>query len=782
MLQSTTSYPTFEGQGANAYPKVNGNKRRPNEPLPRDDTKYTKKSGSGESGDFDFDDPMQTEAEGQGGFGGIFNIFKKILPAGQKNDKPNAKKIISVSPQLLSNIADIEQRCVDLGIRYKVSERAILVSGEPDKVQQIESYIMRKEEEIYKASPNRTESSSVRKDILLSGFLKNMMEHISKKADQLNVCYTFNGQNLTILGPQDAVTELVVYLVEIEATPGREKFDKKDFEEFTMRESEVNKSINDVLIDIKNKVDIIELRSNNGSAMDAPNELRLLAAMNDGLGDIKNRIEALEIRKDSGKDDVFQEEVKRTQSLNSYLVEIKKKIESLESKIGNNRSGEISQNQSEPEMIQALNGNLSDIKKKFGDLEVKMELDTDGIMDEEIKVQKAIADGFTKLNHKVDAIDMKIELSSGDLKMKSLIDNLEHLTKKIDAVEQKIESQSRRSGGGGGTDTSNIDRKFTALMNFIDEKLGGQGSALNASLGPLSPRSPRSPRPLDPSPVKPESEIKASQTQLVAAESENPDDYSQKEVSISVFHRSCQKEIEKKAEELKVFTEFGYDVILTAGAPRQIEKFIIYLQECELRQKKSLYPRHWDFMEIRKFALINLNPNTEEYREVSRLFNTGNSQYRPIIKIERIQNKYLMDHYITNIQKRKEFRSTSHLQRMLLFYGTGLRNPDIIYKNSDVGFDIQFAETRSGARGLSFSPTWSPGLFGGNTQSAHRTPSGTFQVLLADVLIGNSLPINIGNTTIVKAPEGYDSVIYSGGNYMIFNNFHSYPLYLIEFS
>jgi len=55
-------------------------------------------------------------------------------------------------------------------------------------------------------------------------------------------------------------------------------------------------------------------------------------------------------------------------------------------------------------------------------------------------------------------------------------------------------------------------------------------------------------------------------------------------------------------------------------------------------------------------------------------------------------------------------------------------------------------------------------------------------MLVTDVFVGKAYKSKINNT-LIKAPEGYDSVeaqeIFNG--FVIYNNFHSVPLYLIEY-
>jgi len=251
-------------------------------------------------------------------------------------------------------------------------------------------------------------------------------------------------------------------------------------------------------------------------------------------------------------------------------------------------------------------------------------------------------------------------------------------------------------------------------------------------------------------------------------------DYVQKEISISTFHRVCQEEIEAKAKELDLICDFGYDVILLTGFTGNIGMFIAYLYEVESQSKKSLYPKYWDFHEVNPFSMAAIQEDTQEFKDVEKLF-FQTMRGQTIIKLQRIQNKYLMDHYVTNIQKRRELRPNEPINRMLLFHGTRNTKPEIIYKNFDVGFDLQYAAQGMYGKGLYFAV----GAQYSHSGFVHRNSKGNCELIIADVFVGKSKNSSGGN--FIKAPEGYDSISANGGFYIIYNNFHSYPLYLLEY-
>jgi hypothetical protein len=257
------------------------------------------------------------------------------------------------------------------------------------------------------------------------------------------------------------------------------------------------------------------------------------------------------------------------------------------------------------------------------------------------------------------------------------------------------------------------------------------------------------------------------------------DEYVQKDINISTFHRSRQKDIEKKAEEMELVTEFGYDIILTSGFQSKINEFMKYLYEQEAQAKKALYPKYWDFYEVNQFSMTPVKKGTDEFNQVDVLFKRtmANADIR---RLERIQNRYLMDHYITMIQKRQELHPNEPINRLLLFHGTRQTDPVQIYKNFDTGFDLQYAAYGAYGKGIYFArdASYSHGF-------AHPKGNGVFQMLMADVFAGKAYDVSRGGMKgqMVKAPDGYDSICANANSfYILYNNLHSYPLYLIEYT
>lgn len=253
-------------------------------------------------------------------------------------------------------------------------------------------------------------------------------------------------------------------------------------------------------------------------------------------------------------------------------------------------------------------------------------------------------------------------------------------------------------------------------------------------------------------------------------------DFAHDEVSISTFHRLHKEDIINKANGLKITCDFRYHIILMTGLSQSLKEFKNYLHQVETSAKKALYPKYWDLEDQSVYSEIEVCPRSTEFEEIdfSVKLTLPNAK---IIKLTRIQNNYLMTQYITNLNMRQEVRG-GPLNRRLLFHGTRELDPKKIYKNFDTGFDLQFA-SQSGlfGKGLYFAQN---AIYSHGYRFATRNK--TFQMILADVFVGKSRHLSSKNNShLIKAPEGYDSVFSSKEFFIIYNNFHSYPLYLIEY-
>jgi len=248
------------------------------------------------------------------------------------------------------------------------------------------------------------------------------------------------------------------------------------------------------------------------------------------------------------------------------------------------------------------------------------------------------------------------------------------------------------------------------------------------------------------------------------------------DINVSSSHRLQKIQIENKAVEYNLQLSFGYEMAKVTGALENIEKFKGFMLDIEQYTKRSLYPKYYDEYEKNMYTEIEVGADTQEFKAATSLFYRSMRDAK-VTKLIRIQNKYLMDHYISTLEKRQDFGEKYNMHRQMLFHGTGRTKPEMIYRESDTGFDLQFANKGLYGYGLYFAVDASYS----HKDYHHRIGENKYQLLLADVFVGNSFKSKY-NQPYNKAPRGFDSVEQPKGLfYIVYNNFHSYPLYLFEY-
>ena len=239
-----------------------------------------------------------------------------------------------------------------------------------------------------------------------------------------------------------------------------------------------------------------------------------------------------------------------------------------------------------------------------------------------------------------------------------------------------------------------------------------------------------------------------------------------------------KQDILKKSLRLKVECIFGEDnsrVLEISGRADKVRCFKSYLQTISPVFPKYLYPKYWDFAITDDYAEIKVEPTSEEFEEI-RSKVCGSLECAVLTKLIRVQNQGLMNNYLTTICSEKKTEE----ERKLLFYGTEIQDPEEIYKYSQTGFDLSYASSRGKfAKGFPFPIT---ALYAHGY--AYRPNPKTFQVILADVLVGNAFISITGGFQNSEngIPEGFDSMLDPNNVYVIYKNSQSYPLYLVEYT
>ncbi|NXW86314.1 PAR14 polymerase, partial [Alopecoenas beccarii] len=200
-------------------------------------------------------------------------------------------------------------------------------------------------------------------------------------------------------------------------------------------------------------------------------------------------------------------------------------------------------------------------------------------------------------------------------------------------------------------------------------------------------------------------------------------------------------------------------------------------------QESIVLPATWDDMQNQRLKIVELKPETREYRDVQERFLKTCPSFR-IEKIERIQNPFLWKAY--QIKKcGMDKRNSNRNNERLLFHGTNKESLDMINNH---GFNRSYA-------GIHAANFGNGTYFAVNANySAHDTYSrpdvdGKKRMYLARVLVGE---YGLGTKgSIVPAAKNasdptdrFDSStdnINQPSMFIIFNDIQAYPEYLISF-
>lgn len=153
-----------------------------------------------------------------------------------------------------------------------------------------------------------------------------------------------------------------------------------------------------------------------------------------------------------------------------------------------------------------------------------------------------------------------------------------------------------------------------------------------------------------------------------------------------------------------------------------------------------------------------------------------------VMKIERIQNRYLWEKYVFHARRMKE-KNKGYINEKELFHGTRDTLPEKIYADEEEGFDMRFSRSGMWGQGNYFAEKASY-----SDTYAYQAPNGTKQFFLAKVLTGDSITLQ-SDTKLRMPPVKNGSVRYDTVNgithgcrvYISYSNDKAYPLYLITY-
>ncbi|NWU52151.1 PAR14 polymerase, partial [Dromas ardeola] len=201
-------------------------------------------------------------------------------------------------------------------------------------------------------------------------------------------------------------------------------------------------------------------------------------------------------------------------------------------------------------------------------------------------------------------------------------------------------------------------------------------------------------------------------------------------------------------------------------------------------QESTVPPATWDDMQNQRLKIVELKPETREYRDVQEKF-MKTSQSLKIEKIERVQNPFLWKTY--QIKKREMDNKNGNIDNQrLLFHGTSKESLTLI---NNYGFNRSYAGMHAAAfgNGTYFAVRAS---YSANDTYSKPDVNGKKYMYLARVLVGEYSQGKKGSIT--PAPKNasnsidlFDSStddVNQPSMFIIFNDIQAYPEYLITFT
>ncbi|NXH34828.1 PAR14 polymerase, partial [Myiagra hebetior] len=221
----------------------------------------------------------------------------------------------------------------------------------------------------------------------------------------------------------------------------------------------------------------------------------------------------------------------------------------------------------------------------------------------------------------------------------------------------------------------------------------------------------------------------------------------------------------------------------TALDPQGRGRSIIRVDKSE-DQKSTMLPPTWDPMENEQPKVVELKPNSEEYKDVQERFLRTCQSFR-IEKIERVQNPYFWKAY--QIKKCEMDKKNGNRQNeKKLFHGTSKESLTLINK---YGFNRSYAGMHAANFG---NGTYFAVNANYSARDTYSKPdvNGRKYMYLARVLVGEYSQGIKGAITPASKNAGNSIDLYDSSTdnvsqpsmFIIFNDIQAYPEYLITFT
>ncbi|NWW31625.1 PAR14 polymerase, partial [Panurus biarmicus] len=201
-------------------------------------------------------------------------------------------------------------------------------------------------------------------------------------------------------------------------------------------------------------------------------------------------------------------------------------------------------------------------------------------------------------------------------------------------------------------------------------------------------------------------------------------------------------------------------------------------------QKSTVLPPTWDHMENERLKIVELKPDSREYKDVQEMFMQTCQSFK-IEKIERVQNRYFWKNY--QIKKcEMDKKNGNRNNERLLFHGTSQESITLINKH---GFNRSYAGMHAAnfGNGTYFAVNAS---YSANDLYSKPDANGRKYMYLARVLVGEYSLGRKGSVTparknVSNSVDLFDSStdnMSQPSMFIIFNDIQAYPEYLITFT
>ncbi|NWY31871.1 PAR14 polymerase, partial [Pheucticus melanocephalus] len=201
-------------------------------------------------------------------------------------------------------------------------------------------------------------------------------------------------------------------------------------------------------------------------------------------------------------------------------------------------------------------------------------------------------------------------------------------------------------------------------------------------------------------------------------------------------------------------------------------------------QKSTVLPPTWDPMENEQLKIVELKPDSREYKDVQGRFLQTCQLFR-IEKIERVQNQYLWKNY--QIKKCEiDKKNGNRNNERLLFHGTSQESLTLINKQ---GFNRSYAGMHAANFGngtyFAVNASYSANDFYSRPDMNGKKYMYLARVLVGEYSLGKKGSITPARKNVSNSVDLYDSStdnVSQPSMFIIFNDIQAYPEYLITFT